>query len=97
MRMSGFSKAARRRAERARKGVDHNRARDGRTALAIAEGKTLQPGEPVEVGYPDGSIVVVICDEAGRLRVRATPVEGNSGETLAERQLSVIVKGVTDG
>jgi hypothetical protein len=83
MRMSGF-KAARRPAERARKG-------------AIAEGKTLQPGEQVEVGYPDGSIVVVICDEAGRLRVRAMPVEGNSGETLAERQLSAIVRGVTEG
>jgi hypothetical protein len=51
----------------------------------------------VEVGYPDGSIVVVICDEAGRLCVRAMPVEGNSGETLAERQLSAIVKGVTEG
>jgi hypothetical protein len=49
------------------------------------------------VGYPDGSIVVVICDEAGRVRVRAMPVEGNSGETLAERQLSAIVKGVTEG
>jgi hypothetical protein len=97
MRMSGFSKAARRRAERARKGFDHNRARDGRTALAIAEGKTLQPGEQVEVGYPDGSIVVVICDEAGRLCVHAMPVEGNSAETLAERQLSTIVKGVTEG
>jgi hypothetical protein len=95
MRMSGLSKAARRRAERARKGVDHNRARDGRTALAIAEGKTLQPGEQIEVGYPDGSIVVVICDEAGRLR--AMPVEENSRETLAERQLSAIVKGVTEG
>ena len=94
--MSGFSKAARRRAERG-KGFDHNRATDGRTALAIAEGKTLQPGEQVEVGYPDGSIVVVICDEAGRLRVRAMPVEGNSGETLAERQSSAIVKGVTEG
>ena len=92
MRMSGFNKAARRRAERARKGFDHNRAR-GRTALAIAEGKTLQPGEQVEVGYPDGSIVVVICDEAGRLRVRAMAVEGNSGETLAERKSSAIVKG----
>jgi hypothetical protein len=97
MRMSGLSKAAGRRAERARKGFDHNRATDGRTALAIAAGKTLQPGEQVEVGYPDGSIVVVICDEAGRLRVRAMPVEGNSGETLAERQSSAIVKGVTEG
>jgi hypothetical protein len=25
------------------------------------------------------------------------PVEGNSGETLAERKLSAIVKGVTEG
>ena len=49
------------------------------------------------MGYPDGSIVVFICDEAGRLRVRAMPVEGNSGETLAERQLSAIVKGVSEG
>jgi len=97
MRMSGFSKAARRRAERPRKGLDHSRARDGRTALAIAEAKELQPGEQVEVGYPDGSIVVVICDEAGRLRVRAVPAEGNSGQTLSERQLSAIVKGVMEG
>jgi hypothetical protein len=87
MRTSGFSKAARRRAERARKGVDHNRARDGRTALAIAEGKTLQPGEQVEVGYPDSSIVVVICDEAGRLRAR----DAGSGEQRGDAGRKAVV------
>ena len=33
------------------------------------------------------SIVRFLPSEAGRLRVRAMPVEGNSGETLAERKL----------
>jgi hypothetical protein len=65
------------------------------TAQAIEVWSTLKPGEQVEVPYPDGSSVFVICDPDGGPRLR-TSYTDSPRSTQAEREYSKVAVAVGD-